>query len=131
MAGGFSIFAPIFGKAMSDAALGYTQGLLDLPKEQDAREELAQKQALRPLKVQQGQLELDELKARTAKEQAAAEMPPRPIASKGGAFLYNPQTKQYDYHPAGAGGEQAIGLKGLKDQLAFHIAQNPALIYNP
>ena len=134
MAGGFSIWGPVFGKAMSDAALGYTQGMLDLPKEQDAREEFAQKKALRPLKLQQEQLELDELKARLNK----------PYVTPHGIYQKNPMGV-YEFTPTPgptkalhgqARLEQAMinrtnGTADLDDLTIIEMERQKRLTYDP
>ncbi len=110
MAGGFSIWSPIFGRALSDAALGYTEGLLQTPKAQDEIEEYKQRQALRPIELQHQQLALDELKARTAREQASADI----RVTSHGIYQKNPATGMYEFMAASGQGKPLHGQARLE-----------------
>src|SRR6266498_1461613 len=134
MAGGFSLRGTVFGKAMSEAALGYTQGMLDLPNEQDAREEFAQKKALRPLKLQQEQLELDELKARLNKPYVT----PHGIYQKNpmGVYEFTPTPGQTKALHGQARLEQAMinrtnGTADLDDLTIIEMERQKRLTYDP
>jgi hypothetical protein len=83
-------FGPPIGKALTDATLGYTQGLLDVPRAQDEREELAQQRALRPLELEEKRLQVDEARRK-------AQRPP-PIPSRYGHLVYDPASGTYVLH---------------------------------
>src|SRR6266702_4694291 len=88
-------FGPPIGKALTDAALGYTQGLLDTPKAQEDLDEYAQNRRLRPLEIQQKELGLQKTQADIAKEKAAID---KPIWTPHGLYVKNTQGV-YEFQP--------------------------------
>src|SRR6266849_5433759 len=84
----FANYVGPLGKALSDVGLGVSQGLLDTPKAQEDLDKYAQNRRLRPLEIQQQELDLQKTQADIAKEKAAID---KPISTPHGMYVKNAQ----------------------------------------
>lgn len=84
----FNAFASVLGPAVAEAGKAYTDALVELPKYRDEQDELAAKRALRPLKLEEAQLELEKLRQDVRY--------PAPKVTRQGLYEWNPQTKKWE-----------------------------------